>query len=43
MGKQGWVQEVQNEAGYDAASNDISRIPTWSGVINYKGELNVTE
>ncbi|CAO2831730.1 unnamed protein product [Amaranthus hypochondriacus] len=43
MGKQGWVQEVQNEAGHDAASNDISRIPTWTGVVNYKGELNVTE
>ncbi|XP_057547816.1 protein SEMI-ROLLED LEAF 2-like isoform X1 [Amaranthus tricolor] len=42
-GKQGWVQEVQNEQGHNAASNDILKIPTWAGVVNSKGELNVSE
>uniref|UniRef100_A0A803MAB1 Uncharacterized protein n=1 Tax=Chenopodium quinoa TaxID=63459 RepID=A0A803MAB1_CHEQI len=38
-----WVQEVQNDKGHVIASLDMSRIPTWGGIINSKGELNVAE
>ncbi|XP_021724121.1 uncharacterized protein LOC110691493 [Chenopodium quinoa] len=38
-----WVQEVQNDEGHVIASLDMSRIPTWGGIINSKGELNVAE
>lgn len=38
-----WVQEVQNDEGRVIASLDMSRIPTWGGIINSKGELNVAE
>ncbi|KNA16475.1 hypothetical protein SOVF_088690 [Spinacia oleracea] len=38
-----WVQQVQNDEGHVIASLDMSRIPTWGGIINSKGELNVAE